>query len=129
MRRILSWLPNHFFLTLAFTGAFIALINGIPLGFNGLCNNGLNILLLMLNKRLCRNSRICLSFPVVYGSVWQVVGDQHPKIRRNVFDESKEVALPFLLPFLFSRRPLVQHVPGTLANHKWIFAIQAYCLI
>ena len=54
-------------------------------------------MLLMRNKRLCRNSQICLSFPVVYGSVWQVVGDQHPKIRRNVFDESKEVDYVYLL--------------------------------
>lgn len=106
----------------------------------------------MRNKRLCRNSRICLSFPVVYGSVWQVVGDQHPKIRRNVFDESKEVDYVYLLVIKysikilrdkhclsyclsysagdlgFSRRPLVQPVPGTLAKHKWIFAIQAYYL-
>ena len=56
----------------------------------------------MLNKRLCRNSRICLSFPVVYGSVWQVVGDQHPKIRRNVFDESKEVDYVYLLVIKYS---------------------------
>ena len=51
----------------------------------------------MRNKRLCRNSRICLSFPVVYGIVWPVVGDQHPKIRRNIFDESKEVDYVYLL--------------------------------
>ena len=42
---------ESFFIMLAFTGAFIALINGVPLSFNGLCNDGRNIMLLMRNKR------------------------------------------------------------------------------
>lgn len=47
----LGMVAESFFIMLAFTGAFIALINGVPLSFNGLCNDGRNILLLMRNKR------------------------------------------------------------------------------
>ena len=47
----LGMVTESFFIMLAFTGAFIALTNGVPLSFNGLCNDGRNILLLMRNKR------------------------------------------------------------------------------
>ena len=47
----LGMVAESFFIMLAFTGAFIALTNGVPLSFNGLCNDGRNILLLMRNKR------------------------------------------------------------------------------
>ena len=47
----LGMVADSFFIMLAITGAFIALINGIPLSFNGLCNDGRNILLLMRDKR------------------------------------------------------------------------------
>ncbi|MDD6124183.1 MAG: hypothetical protein PUB53_07045 [Bacteroidales bacterium] len=47
----LGMVADSFFIMLAFTGAFIALTNGVPLSFNGLCNDGRNILLLMRNKR------------------------------------------------------------------------------
>ena len=47
----LGMVAKSFFIMLAFTGAFIAIINGVPLSFNGLCNDGRNILLLMRNKR------------------------------------------------------------------------------
>ena len=47
----LGMVAESFFIMLAFTGAFITLTNGVPLSFNGLCNDGRNILLLMRNKR------------------------------------------------------------------------------
>ena len=47
----LGMVAESFFIMLAFTGAFIALTNGVPLSFNGLCNDGRNIMLLMRNKR------------------------------------------------------------------------------
>ena len=47
----LGMVAESFFIMLAFTGAFIALTNGVPLSFNGLCNDGRNILLLTRNKR------------------------------------------------------------------------------
>ena len=46
----LGMVAESFFIMLAFTGAFIALTNGVPLSFNGLCNDGRNILLLMRGK-------------------------------------------------------------------------------
>ncbi len=42
---------ENFFFMLAFTGAFVALLNGIPLSFNGLSNDGRNILLIWRDKR------------------------------------------------------------------------------
>lgn len=47
----LGMFGDAFFYMLAFTGAFIALLNGIPLSFNGLCNDGRNILLMWRDKR------------------------------------------------------------------------------
>lgn len=47
----LGMIGDAFFYMLAFTGAFIALLNGIPLSFNGLCNDGRNILLMWRDKR------------------------------------------------------------------------------
>ena len=47
----LGMVAESFFIMLAFTGTFIALTNGVPLSFNGLCNDGRNIMLLMRNKR------------------------------------------------------------------------------
>ena len=46
----LGMVGETFFMMLAFTGAFIALMNGVPLSFNGLCNDGRNMLLLMRDK-------------------------------------------------------------------------------
>lgn len=47
----LGMVGSCFFYMLAFTGAMIALMNGMPLSFNGLCNDGKCILLLHKNKR------------------------------------------------------------------------------
>ena len=47
----LGMFGDAFFLMLAFTGVFIALLNGIPLSINGLSNDGRNILLLWRDKR------------------------------------------------------------------------------
>ena len=47
----LGIMGESFFYMLALTGAGVALLNGVPSSFGGLCNDGRNILLLWRNRR------------------------------------------------------------------------------